>query len=31
MSDEIEIRISEWGMICSAFADMFDGLGKVEI
>ena len=31
MSDEIEIRISEWGMICSAFADMFDGLGNVEI
>ena len=31
MSDEIEIRISEWAEICSAFADMFDGLGKVEI
>ena len=31
MSNEIEIRISEWGMICSAFADMFDGLGKVDI
>jgi hypothetical protein len=31
MSDEIEIRISEWGMICSAFTDMFDGLGKVNI
>ena len=29
MSDEI--KISEWGKICSAFADMFDGLGKVEI
>ena len=31
MSDEIEIRISEWGKICSAFADMFEGLGNVEI
>ena len=31
MSDEIEIRISEWAEICSAFADMFDGLGKVDI
>ena len=31
MSDEIEIRISEWGKICSAFTDMFDGLGKVDI
>lgn len=31
MSDEIEIRISEWGNICSAFADLFDGLGDVEI
>ena len=31
MSNEIEIRISEWAKICSAFADMFDGLGKVDI
>ena len=31
MSDKIEIRISEWSEICSAFADMFDGLGKVDI
>ncbi|MGB2479240.1 MAG: hypothetical protein ACPID5_05870 [Candidatus Poseidoniaceae archaeon] len=31
MSDEIEIRISEWDKICLAFADMFAGLGKVDI
>jgi|TARA_B100001741_G_C16399265_1_gene526189 hypothetical protein len=31
MTDEIEIRISEWESICSAFTEMFDGLGKLEL
>ena len=31
MSDEIEFRISEWENICSAFTEMFDGLGKLEL
>tara|TARA_B100000003_G_scaffold168353_1_gene155140 strand:+ start:2919 stop:3233 length:315 start_codon:yes stop_codon:yes gene_type:complete len=31
MSNEIEFRISEWAKICSAFSDMFVGLGKVDI
>ena len=31
MSDEIEFRISEWREICSAFTEMFDGLGIVEV
>tara|TARA_Y100000768_G_C23987805_1_gene690076 strand:- start:1043 stop:1357 length:315 start_codon:yes stop_codon:yes gene_type:complete len=31
MNVEIEIRISEWEDICSAFTEMFDGLGKLEV
>ena len=31
MSEENEIKITNWTAICSAFREMFDGLGKVEV
>ena len=31
MSEDFEIRITDWNSICLMFEEMFEGLGKVEI
>tara|TARA_B100000925_G_C21885721_1_gene420521 strand:+ start:9 stop:320 length:312 start_codon:yes stop_codon:yes gene_type:complete len=31
MNENIEVEIADWNTICSIFAEMFEGLGKVEI
>tara|TARA_B100001113_G_C20887915_1_gene525655 strand:+ start:403 stop:714 length:312 start_codon:yes stop_codon:yes gene_type:complete len=31
MIEKIEVKIADWNTICSIFAEMFEGLGKVEI
>ena len=31
MNEKIEVKIADWNAICSIFAEMFEGLGKVEI